>query len=165
MLQLREMARYAPLALFFALLSLWSSTILYAFASPYLPLPTQFSGRVQTRPVSQAGSVKRTDEPQFPDTPPSCPICAENYWNINSCAEAAPVLQNFSMVSVELRCDCAGQLHWGRWDRHCAWDDGAKVDWRICRRSSSTPVRSSASSSAHARTHSRAVSLVVYLDC
>ena len=97
------MARYAPLALFLALLSLWSSTILSAFASPFLPLPTQFSGRISNRPVSQAGLVKRTDdEPVFPEEPPSCPKCAENYWNINSCAAAAPVLQNFTMVSHSL---------------------------------------------------------------
>ncbi|KAL4244378.1 hypothetical protein ABKN59_010534 [Abortiporus biennis] len=36
--------------------------------------------------------------PTFPDQPPSCPICAQNYDNINSCAEAAPVLANFSMI-------------------------------------------------------------------
>ncbi|KAI0051480.1 hypothetical protein FA95DRAFT_1485398 [Auriscalpium vulgare] len=36
--------------------------------------------------------------PYFPDTPPSCPICAANYDGINSCAQAAPVLANFSEV-------------------------------------------------------------------
>ncbi|KAI0742912.1 hypothetical protein C8Q80DRAFT_1356470 [Daedaleopsis nitida] len=91
------MARYASLALFVALFSLWSSTILSALCSPYLPVPTQFSGRIANRPVP--GFAKRTDdEPQFPDEPPSCPICAENYGNIDSCAQAAPVLQNFTMI-------------------------------------------------------------------
>ncbi|KAI0072305.1 hypothetical protein K474DRAFT_1605370 [Panus rudis PR-1116 ss-1] len=37
--------------------------------------------------------LKRTD-PFFPDQPPSCPICAQSY----PCAQAAPVLANFSMV-------------------------------------------------------------------
>ncbi|CAL1698260.1 unnamed protein product [Somion occarium] len=41
--------------------------------------------------------TKRTD-PFFPDQPPSCPICAQNYPSINSCAQAAPVLANFSMI-------------------------------------------------------------------
>ncbi|KAF8346518.1 hypothetical protein F5887DRAFT_824110, partial [Amanita rubescens] len=36
--------------------------------------------------------------PQFPDSPPSCPICAQNYGSISSCAQAAPVLANISMV-------------------------------------------------------------------
>ncbi|KAH8079827.1 hypothetical protein BXZ70DRAFT_646180 [Cristinia sonorae] len=41
---------------------------------------------------------KRTTAPVFPNDPPSCPICEQNYPNINSCAEAAPVLANVSMI-------------------------------------------------------------------
>ncbi|KZT21307.1 hypothetical protein NEOLEDRAFT_1139640 [Neolentinus lepideus HHB14362 ss-1] len=37
-------------------------------------------------------------EPYFPSYPPSCPICAANYSQISSCAQAAPVLANFSMI-------------------------------------------------------------------
>ncbi|EJD05006.1 uncharacterized protein FOMMEDRAFT_53440, partial [Fomitiporia mediterranea MF3/22] len=36
--------------------------------------------------------------PSFPSDPPSCPICAQSYPSINSCAQAAPVLANVSMV-------------------------------------------------------------------
>jgi len=48
-------------------------------------------------PVGVSSLAKRTD-PYFPDQPPSCLICAQNYGNINSCAQAAPVLANFSMI-------------------------------------------------------------------
>ena len=40
----------------------------------------------------------RRDYPVFPAQPPSCPLCAQNYANIDSCAQAAPVLANVSMV-------------------------------------------------------------------
>ncbi|KAJ8483490.1 hypothetical protein ONZ45_g14589 [Pleurotus djamor] len=43
------------------------------------------------------GLHRRTD-PFFPDEPPSCPICAQDYPNINSCAQAAPVLANFTNI-------------------------------------------------------------------
>ncbi|KAI0085524.1 hypothetical protein BDY19DRAFT_877910, partial [Irpex rosettiformis] len=36
--------------------------------------------------------------PDFPDQPASCAICATNYDNISSCAQAAPVLANFSSI-------------------------------------------------------------------
>ncbi|KAF5329733.1 hypothetical protein D9619_008983 [Psilocybe cf. subviscida] len=41
--------------------------------------------------------ARRTD-PVFPDSPPSCPICQQGYPSIQSCAQAAPVLANFSMI-------------------------------------------------------------------
>src|SRR5260370_5168415 len=41
-----------------------------------------------------------TVQPYFPDTPPSCPICAKGYPSINSCAQAAPALPNFTSVCV-----------------------------------------------------------------
>jgi hypothetical protein len=37
-------------------------------------------------------------QPYFPDTPASCPICAQGYPSISSCAEAAPVLANLTTV-------------------------------------------------------------------
>ncbi|KAF8889125.1 hypothetical protein BD779DRAFT_420511 [Infundibulicybe gibba] len=42
--------------------------------------------------------LQRRTDPVFPDSPPSCPICAQDYPGINSCAQAAPVLANFSMI-------------------------------------------------------------------
>jgi len=36
--------------------------------------------------------------PDFPSDIPSCVQCEANYSNIDSCAEAAPVLANFSMI-------------------------------------------------------------------
>ncbi|EPQ55926.1 hypothetical protein GLOTRDRAFT_76143 [Gloeophyllum trabeum ATCC 11539] len=39
----------------------------------------------------------RTD-PYFPADPTSCPICEAQYSQISSCAQAAPVLANFTMV-------------------------------------------------------------------
>jgi hypothetical protein len=47
----------------------------------------------------------RDDGPAFPSQPPSCPICAQNYGNIDSCAQAAPVLANVSMVWEYVRFD------------------------------------------------------------
>ncbi|TFK71202.1 hypothetical protein BDN72DRAFT_749567, partial [Pluteus cervinus] len=51
--------------------------------------------------------------PNFPDSPPSCPICAQNYADIDGCAQACPVLANFSMVIFNpgafidvIRCAC-----------------------------------------------------------
>ncbi|TCD67734.1 hypothetical protein EIP91_011976 [Steccherinum ochraceum] len=48
-------------------------------------------------PLFGSSLAKRTD-PVFPDQPTSCPICAQNYPNINSCAQAAPVLANVSEI-------------------------------------------------------------------
>ena len=41
-----------------------------------------------------------TVQPYFPDTPPSCPICAKGYPSIDSCARAAPALANLTSVCV-----------------------------------------------------------------
>lgn len=43
---------------------------------------------------------RQAAQPVFPDQPPSCPICAANYSSIDSCAQAAPVLANVSMVRL-----------------------------------------------------------------
>jgi len=72
------------LAAFSLLLSLFG---LYSHASPYhgFTIPDY--------------SLSLRDGPVFPDNPPSCPICSQNYANIDSCAQAAPVLANFTMVA------------------------------------------------------------------
>ncbi|EKM52374.1 uncharacterized protein PHACADRAFT_198429 [Phanerochaete carnosa HHB-10118-sp] len=36
--------------------------------------------------------------PQFPAQPPSCPLCEQGFPGIDSCAQAAPVLANVSMI-------------------------------------------------------------------
>ncbi|KAH9967772.1 hypothetical protein BGW80DRAFT_1340248 [Lactifluus volemus] len=55
----------------------------------------------------------RVVQPYFPDTPPSCPICAEGYPSISSCAQAAPALANASAVIFNpgafidvIKCSC-----------------------------------------------------------
>ncbi|KAK0200750.1 hypothetical protein DFS33DRAFT_1265915 [Desarmillaria ectypa] len=54
------------------------------------PFPAGLSSRSQAL-------VHRTT-PYFPGSPASCPICEQNYSSIQNCAEAAPVLANFSMI-------------------------------------------------------------------
>ncbi|EKM78428.1 hypothetical protein AGABI1DRAFT_114712 [Agaricus bisporus var. burnettii JB137-S8] len=58
-------------------------------------------------------SIQGRTTPSFPDQPPSCPICAKDYPSISGCAEAAPVLQNFTNVIFNpgafidvIRCAC-----------------------------------------------------------
>lgn len=41
---------------------------------------------------------RQTQQPYFPDTPASCPICAQGYPSIDSCAQASTVLANFTSV-------------------------------------------------------------------
>jgi len=52
------------------------------------------------RPLSSESVSRQTTtvQPYFPDTPPSCPICAKGYPSINSCAQAAPALANLTSV-------------------------------------------------------------------
>ncbi|KAH9894033.1 WD40 repeat-like protein [Cubamyces lactineus] len=110
------MAPYAPLALFFALLSFLS--VLPVLASPFLPLQTEvvYLKKVAASPVTPVDLARRQDDsqPTFPDQPPSCPICAQNFGSIDSCAQAAPVLANFSMIIFNpgafidvIKCACA----------------------------------------------------------
>ncbi|KAI0369305.1 hypothetical protein BV20DRAFT_373956 [Pilatotrama ljubarskyi] len=101
----------APLALLVALLSTF---VLSALASPFLPLPTQFS-QLKHAPLAPVDLARRQDEqPVFPDQPPSCPICEQNFGSIDSCAQAAPVFANFSMIIFNpgafidvIKCACA----------------------------------------------------------
>lgn len=64
-----------------------------SFGSPSLSSPLDLI-RPQT--------LEERTTPYFPDQPPSCPICAQNYDSINSCAQACPVFENFSMVNIIL---------------------------------------------------------------
>lgn len=41
---------------------------------------------------------RQTQQPYFPDTPASCPICAKSYPSIDSCAQASTALANVSAV-------------------------------------------------------------------
>lgn len=41
---------------------------------------------------------RQTAEPTFPASPASCPICEQNYSSIQNCAEASPVLANFTEI-------------------------------------------------------------------
>ncbi|KAG7443239.1 uncharacterized protein BT62DRAFT_935193 [Guyanagaster necrorhizus] len=66
---------------------LFLGLVLVAKGSPF---PAGLSSRSQAL-------VHRT-APYFPDSPASCPICEQNYSSIENCAEAAPVLANFSMI-------------------------------------------------------------------
>jgi len=57
--------------------------------------------------------ARQAVQPHFPDTPASCPICAQGYSRINSCAAAAPVLANVSSVIFNpgafisvIKCSC-----------------------------------------------------------
>ncbi|KAF9555736.1 hypothetical protein CPC08DRAFT_120764 [Agrocybe pediades] len=66
-------------------------------------------------PVEETGALQRqATDPVFPDSPPSCPICQQGYPNIQGCAQAAPVLANFSMIIFNpgafidvIKCACA----------------------------------------------------------
>jgi len=67
-----------------------------------------------TLPGSATYDLQRRTDPYFPDTPASCPICAKDYDSIRSCAEAAPVFENFTNVIFNpgafydtIKCACA----------------------------------------------------------
>ncbi|KAJ3997487.1 hypothetical protein F5050DRAFT_1416914 [Lentinula boryana] len=57
---------------------------------------------VRASPCPQQNSAislqQRTVEPTFPSSPASCPICEANYSSIQNCAEASPVLANFTTI-------------------------------------------------------------------
>jgi len=78
---------------------------LLASVLPVLSLSLPHSGGSPT--------LQRRTTPSFPDNPPSCPICEKDYSNINSCAQACPVLANLTMVIFNpgafldvMRCAC-----------------------------------------------------------
>ncbi|TDL26800.1 hypothetical protein BD410DRAFT_715072 [Rickenella mellea] len=61
-------------------------------------LPSSQGSPSPRTPARVGSALLPRTTPYFPDTPPSCPICAQNYDSINSCAQACPVFQNFSSV-------------------------------------------------------------------
>ena len=65
---------------------------IYALVSAILLIVSFCTG------VTHATPALLPRDPYFPNDPPSCPICAQNYDGISSCAQAAPVLANASMV-------------------------------------------------------------------
>ena len=67
---------------------------LLAFVSPVLSLSLPYTPGSPT--------LQHRTTPYFPSDPPSCPICEKDYGTINSCAQACPVLANFSMVCRNL---------------------------------------------------------------
>ncbi|TFK99947.1 hypothetical protein BDV98DRAFT_570478 [Pterulicium gracile] len=74
------------------------STLTSAFV-----LPAAIPGAIQriskaARGISGANLEKRTTPPYFPAEPASCPKCEAEYWSLDACAQAAPVLANVSMV-------------------------------------------------------------------
>ena len=67
------------------------------------PLSYAVPAQGSARSLDGIGDLRvRQDGPLFPNDPPSCPVCARDYWNINSCCQAAPVLANFTNVSEHL---------------------------------------------------------------
>ncbi|KAF9529151.1 hypothetical protein CPB83DRAFT_853323 [Crepidotus variabilis] len=63
--------------------------------------------------IPLTATLERRTYPQFPNDPPSCPVCAKDYPSINSCAEASPVLANFTMIIFNpgafvdvIKCSC-----------------------------------------------------------
>ena len=85
-----------------ALVLLIASCVVFlslARVSSAAPSPTET--RVRVRVIRDADDA---NEPKFPDQPPSCPICAAKYDSISSCAQAAPVLANVSMVCHPASC-------------------------------------------------------------
>jgi cell division cycle protein 20 (cofactor of APC complex) len=73
------------------LLSSLLSPCAYAMPSPSYQRRSSLNVEVVDR-------LELRDGPTFPEQPPSCPICEQNYESIDSCALAAPVLANFTMV-------------------------------------------------------------------
>ena len=81
-------------SLFFPLSLVMVHLLLLSFvpSSQSLLLPITLP-QVQELSVRQDGST-----PVFPQDVASCPICEQSYSSINSCADAATVFANFSMV-------------------------------------------------------------------
>ncbi|CDO68759.1 hypothetical protein BN946_scf184989.g25 [Trametes cinnabarina] len=131
------MTFYAPITVFLAVLAYLSFTLnlSFALAKPLLLLPSEFSylAHVHGSPAIPEITPRQDGQPVFPDQPPSCPICEQNYGSIDSCAQAAPVLANFSMVST-LR----GELTEGNTDTDMAgaiqviFNPGAFIDVIKC---------------------------------
>ncbi|KAF8181080.1 hypothetical protein BJ912DRAFT_854950, partial [Pholiota molesta] len=69
--------------------------------SQYLTFVVLFiflSLQISASPTISSIDLERRTDPVFPPSPASCGICEQNYSNISSCAQAAPVLANISMI-------------------------------------------------------------------
>ena len=86
---------------------MFASVLIYAllFAIP-ASLAAVVEARVPT-PVLIEGRQAPAATPTFPSDIPSCQQCEQNYGSIDSCAQAAPVLANFTTVCVPL-CEWVG---------------------------------------------------------
>ncbi|KAJ4491030.1 hypothetical protein C8R41DRAFT_766314 [Lentinula lateritia] len=78
--------------IFHAILSLLFGALVRA--SPF-NLPRETPGIVIPSSISLR---QRAVDPTFPSSPASCPICEANYSSIQNCAEASPVLANFTTI-------------------------------------------------------------------
>ncbi|KAJ3904690.1 hypothetical protein F5879DRAFT_801187 [Lentinula edodes] len=78
--------------IFHAILSLLFGALVRA--SPF-DLPRETPGLV----IPSSIFLRQRDvDPTFPSSPASCPICEANYSSIQNCAEASPVLANFTTI-------------------------------------------------------------------
>jgi len=78
---------------FLASIALFAVLNCIVYATPFPP-PSYGSDLLS----ADADNLARRTDPVFPDSPPSCPICQQGYPSIQSCAQAAPVLANFTMI-------------------------------------------------------------------
>jgi len=76
------------------LITAFISLFLIAFSST--PLVLAYPSPSTSRPLWIVS--RQTQQPYFPDTPASCPICAKSYPSIDSCAQASTALANVSAV-------------------------------------------------------------------
>lgn len=113
----------------------------FALLAPLIPLSA--SSALLRQPLT-ARQAAPQGTPTFPADIPSCSICAQNYQNIDSCAQAAPVLANFTQVSRYLHHSLILLV----------LDKMLIILILDIRRSSSTQAHSFPSSSAHVRTPS-----------
>ncbi|KAI9455765.1 hypothetical protein BJY52DRAFT_620131 [Lactarius psammicola] len=95
-----------------------SHSLLIAFIGVFLiafsttPLVSAYPSPPSSRPLWIV--ARQTQQPYFPDTPASCPICAQDYPSISSCAQASTVMANFTSVLFNpgafidvIKCSCA----------------------------------------------------------
>ncbi|KAF9484163.1 hypothetical protein BDN70DRAFT_850198 [Pholiota conissans] len=54
--------------------------------------------QISASPAISLVDLERRTDPVFPSSPASCGICEQSYPSISSCAQAAPVLANLSMI-------------------------------------------------------------------
>lgn len=69
-----------------------------ASPAPLTPSKTSVNRRIDELGFANDANLVRRTDPTFPPDPPSCPICQQNYDKISNCAQAAPVLANFSSI-------------------------------------------------------------------